>query len=173
MAVGYIDKFRFIKIFRNCYYEYKGRISRIDLWVNEAMMLTGIIIGITFWIMGILIFISDYSKVRRCTDKAAAIVVDVIKEEHWKYRKHGSGYETNYYPVIEFAVRDKKYRVKTRIKAYHSDTYKEGAELDIQYNPQNPSDLKLQGNSLRESVIGMGFMFLLGAVFAYIGTHAS
>ena len=137
------------------------------------MMLTGIIIGITFWIMGILIFISDYSKVRRCTDKAAAIIVDVIKEEHWKYRKHGSGYETNYYPVIEFAVRDKKYRVKTRIKAYHSDTYKEGAELDIQYNPQNPSDLKLQGNSLRESVIGMGFMFLLGAVFAYIGIHAS
>ena len=123
--------------------------------------------------MGILIFISEYSKVRRCTAKAAAIVVDVIKEEHWKYRKHGSGYETNYYPVIEFAVGDKKYRVKTRIKAYHPDTYTEGAELDIQYNPQNPSDLKLQGNSLRESVIGMGFMFLLGAVFAYIGIRAS
>ena len=123
--------------------------------------------------MGILIFISDYSKVRRCTDKAAAIIVDVIKEEHWKYRKHGSGYETNYYPVIEFAVGDKKYRVKTGIKACHSDTYTEGAELDIQYNPQNPSDLKLQGNSLRESVIGMGFMFLLGALFAYIGIRAS
>ena len=123
--------------------------------------------------MGILIFISDYSKVRRCTDKAAAIVVDVIKEEHWKYRKHGSGYETNYYPVIEFVVGDKKYRVKTGIKAYHSDTYKKGTELDIRYNPQNPSDLKLPGNSLRESVIGMGFMFLLGAVFAYIGIRAS
>ena len=136
-------------------------------------MLTGIIIGITFWILGILIFISDYSKVRRCSEKAVAIIVDVIKEKHWKYRKHGSGYETNYYPVIEFAVGDKKYRVKTGIKAYHSDTYKEGAELDIQYNPQNPSDLKLPGNSLRESVIGMGFMFLLGAVFAYIGIRAS
>ena len=123
--------------------------------------------------MGILIFISDYSKVKRCTEKASAIIVDVIKEEHWKYRKHGSGYETNYYPVIEFAVGDKKYRVKTGIKAYHSDTYKEGTELDIQYNPQNPSDLKLPGNSLRESVIGMGFMFLLGAVFAYIGIRAS
>ena len=123
--------------------------------------------------MGILIFISDYSKVRRCTAKATAIVVDVIKEEHWKYRKHGSGYETNYYPVIEFAVGDKKYRVKTGIKAYHPDTYIEGAELDIQYNPHNPSDLKLQGNSLWENVIGMGFMFLLGAVFAYIGIQAS
>ena len=94
------------------------------------MMLTGIIIGITFWILGILIFISDYSKVRRCSDKATAIIVDVIKEEHWKYRKHGSGYETNYYPVIEFVVGDKKYRVKTGIKAYHSDTYKKGTELD-------------------------------------------
>ena len=123
--------------------------------------------------MGILIFLSDYSKVRRCTDKATAIIVDVIKEEHWKYRKHGSGYETNYYPVIEFAVGDKKYRVKTGIKAYHSDTYTEGGKLDIRYNPQNPSDLKLQGNSLWESVIGMGFMFLLGAVFAYIGIKAS
>ena len=59
------------------------------------------------------------------------------------------------------------------MKAYHSETYTEGGRLDIQYNPQNPSDLKLQGNSLWESVIGMGFMFLLGAVFAYIGIKAS
>ena len=150
------------------------KIIRISLFLLFiALTINGMSQQLEFMGLPLHSTISDYSKVRRCTDKATAIVVDVIKEEHWKYGKHGSGYETNYYPVIEFAVRDKKYRVKTRIKAYHSDTYKEGGELDIQYNPQNPSDLKLQGNSLRESVIGMGFMFLLGAVFAYIGIRAS
>ena len=136
------------------------------------MALTGIIIGIVFWLMGLLIFISDYSKAKRCTAEATAVIVDVIKDEHWRYRKPGSGYVTYYYPVLEFVVQDKIYRVKTILKATRSDTYIKRNPLKIQYNPQNPSDLKLPGYSLWEGVIGMGFMFFLGAVFAYIGIRA-
>lgn len=136
------------------------------------MMLTGIIIGVTFWIMGILIFIAEYSKLKRCTGKTAAVIVDVIKEDRWRYRKHGSRRETHYYPVLELTVRDKVYRVKTNIKSTSPDTYTPGNKLDIQYDPQNPSDLKLQGNTLWEGVIGMGIMFFLGTVFAYICCRA-
>lgn len=136
------------------------------------MALTGIIIGIVFWIMGILIFISEYSENKRCTEKASAVIVDVIKEERWRYRKHGSRYVTHYYPILEFPVRDKIYRVKTVIKATLPDTYKQGNRLDILYNPQNPADLKLQKNTVWEGVAGMILMFVFGTIFAYIAIRA-
>ena len=137
------------------------------------MKLTGIIIGIVFWIMGILIFISEFLKTKRCTSEASAAIVDVIKQEHWDYRKHGSRHVTYYYPVLEFPAGDKIYRVKTNLKAVFPDTYKQGNRLNILYNPQNPSDLKLPQNSLLwDGIAGMGIMFLLGAIFAYIGIRA-
>lgn len=136
------------------------------------MALTGVIIGVVFFIMGILIFVSDYLKAKRCTTEASAVIADVLKEEHWNSGKHRAGRVTNYYPVLEFAVRDKTYRVKTRLKATQPETFIKGHTLNILYNPQNPADLQLQGKSLWEAVIGMGLMFLLGAVFAYIGIRA-
>ena len=136
------------------------------------MALTGIIIGIVFLVMGILIFITEYGKNKRCTAEADAVITDVIKEERWKRSNHGSGRQTYYYPVIEFPVRDKIIRVKTRIKASLPETYKKGDRLNILYNPKNPADLKLPGNTIWEGAVGMGIMFLLGAIFAYIGIRA-
>ena len=52
------------------------------------MVLTGVIIGVVFFIMGILIFVSDYLKFKRCTAEASAVIADVIKEEHWNSGKH-------------------------------------------------------------------------------------
>ncbi len=78
------------------------------------------------------------------------------------------GRKTYFYPVIEFAAADKTIRVKTNFKAFYPDTFSKGKLLSIQYNPQNPYDMKLRGKSLWEGVIGMGFMFLLGAVIIYI-----
>ena len=136
------------------------------------MALTGIIIGIVFFVMGVLIFITEYGKNKRCTAEADAVITDVIKEERWKRSKHGSGRQIYYYPVIEFPVRGQTIRVKTRIKASLPGTYKKGDRLNILYNPQNPADLKLPGNTIWEGAVGMGIMFLLGAIFAYIGIRA-
>ncbi len=128
------------------------------------------IIGSFFWILGILIFISDYLKTKRCTGETTAVIVNVTKETHRSYGSHASKRQTNYYyPTIEFSTPDKTIRVKTNIKRRRPDSFQSGGELKIRYNPQNPSDLKLQENSLWESVIGMGFMFFLGAIFFYIG----
>ena len=130
-------------------------------------MLAGKIAAIVFWIFGILIFISDYLKIKRCTVETTAVIVDVTKETHWKHGSHASRRQvTYYYPSIEFPTPDKTIRVKTNIKGCHPDTYKPGNRLNIRYNPQNPSDLKLRENTLWEGVIGMGIMFLLGAVFS-------
>ena len=136
------------------------------------MALTGIIIGITFGVMGILIFLSEYCKAKRCTAEASALIVDVIKDEHWRYRKNRSGYVTYFYPVLEFAAGDKTWRVKTVLKATRPETFQKGERLNILYNPQNPADLKRPENTLWEGVAGMAFMFILGAVFAYIGIKA-
>ncbi len=127
------------------------------------------IIAVFFWITGILLFISDYLEDKRCTVETTAVIVDVIKETHLRHGSHASRRQVNnYYPTIEFFVPGKTVRVKTRIKGYHRDSFKPGEQLNIRYNPKNPSDLKLREYSLWEGVIGMGIMFLLGAVFFYI-----
>ena len=136
------------------------------------MVVTGVIVGIVFWILGILIFVSDYLEIRRCTAEAEAVITDVIKEERWRPGKHIAGRRTAYYPVLEFPAGGKIRRVKTRLRAYLPDTYVKGKTLKIRYNPKNPADLRRSGNSLWESAAGMGLMFLLGAVFAYIGIRA-
>ena len=136
------------------------------------MVVTGVIVGIVFWILGILIFVSDYLEIGRCTAEAEAVITDVIREERWRTGKHIAGRRTSYYPVLEFPAGGKIRRVKTRLRAYLPDTYVKGKTLKIRYNPKNPADLRRSGNTLWESAAGMGFMFLLGAVFAYIGIRA-
>ncbi len=135
-------------------------------------MLTGKIIAVVLWISGILVFISEFSKAKRCTGETTAVITGVTKEEHWRHRSHGSKRVTYYYPTIEFTVRDRTYRIKTNIKAQSPEVYKIGGQLNIQYDPENPYDLKLRGNTLWDGVIGMGIMFLLGAILYYISIRA-
>ena len=131
-----------------------------------------IIIAVVFWIMGILLFLTDYLEDKRCTVETTAVIVDVIKETHQSTGSHSSRRQiTNYYPTIEFSVPEKTVRVKTRIKGYHPDRFKPGDQLNIRYNPKNPADLKLQKNTLGESVISMVVLLLLGAVFFYFSTR--
>ena len=137
------------------------------------MLLTGIIIGLFFWISGILIFVSEFSKTKRCTSEASAVILEVREEVHWNNRSNGSSRKTYYYPVIEFSTPEKTIRAKTNIKGYNPDTFIPGGQIDIQYNPKNPYDLKRKGNKLWEGVVGMVFMFLLGTVFFFIGLRAN
>ena len=137
-------------------------------------MIIGIIIGIFLWIIGILVFVSDFSKAKRCTGETTAVIVDVTKETHLRHGKHAPrGPVTYYYPIIEFSTPEKSYRVKANIKTTNSDTCKKGNQLKIQYNPQNPYDLKLQGNSKWDGAIGMGIFFLLGAVLMFISMRSA
>ncbi len=135
-------------------------------------MLIGIIIGVFFFLMGLLIFISAYLKDKRCTCETTAVILDVTKEIHWRYRSHGSRRQTYYYPFIEFSTPEKTIRVKAIAKALRPEVFIKGEQLTIQYNPDNPYDLKLQGNSLLEAAIGMGIMFLLGGMLIYISVRA-
>ena len=136
-------------------------------------MPVGKIIAVVLWITGILIFISDYSKAKRCTCETTAVVTDVVKENHFRHRSHGSRLETYYCPIIEFTTRDRPCRIKTNFKSTYPETYKIGRQLKIQYNPNNSRDLKLQENTVWEGVIGMGIMFLFGAVMYYISIRTS
>lgn len=138
----------------------------------EDMVLTGIIIGAVFWVAGLIVFISDYLKVKRCTGEAEAVILDVKEEVHWRGNTHGSRRKIYYYPIIEFSTPDKTVRVSVNSKGYHPDTYIKGEKLKIQYNPQNPYDVKLRETSLWESAAGMVFLILLGTVLSYFCIRA-
>ena len=136
------------------------------------MMLIGKIIGISLWIIGLLVFLSEYLQARRCTCEASAVIVDVYEEVHLGGNSHRLERRTWYYPVIEFSTPEKTIRAKPRIKGYHPDTFVKGKQLDILYNPENPYDLKRRENTVWDGVIGMGIFFLLGAIFFYVSARA-
>ena len=132
-------------------------------------MLIAIIVGIVFGIMGVIIFISEYSEMKRCTCEAEAVVM-AVKEEVQLHRSGRMHYQTYYYPIIEFTAQDRLIRAEPRLKAYTPDFYQPGKQLKILYNPKNPYDLMLEGkNSLQDGIGGMLIMFVLGAIFVYIG----
>ena len=136
------------------------------------MKLTGIIIAVVLWAVGLCVFLSEYLQAKRCTVKAAAVIVDVKEEKRNDYNSHRAGKRTYYYPILSFSTPKGPVRVRTNIKGYHPDTFIRGEKLDILYNPKNPHDLKRTGTKLWEGAVGMGFFFLLGAVFLYIALRA-
>ncbi len=136
------------------------------------MALTGIIIGASLWVIGLLVFFSDYLKDKRCTGQTTAVILDVKEEVHWSYRNTRPRRKIYYYPIIEFSTPEKTIRGRVNSKAYLPDTYKIGEKLNIRYDPKNPYDVKREGSTLWESAVGMVFFFVFGAVICYLGIRA-
>ena len=136
------------------------------------MVLTGIIIGVSLWIIGLLVFFSDYLKDKRCTGRTTAVILDVTEEVHWSYRDSRPKRKIYYYPIVEFSTPHETIRVRVNSKAYLPDTYTKGEKLNIRYNPKNPYDVKREGSTIRESAVGMIFFFVFGAVICYLGIRA-
>lgn len=136
------------------------------------MALTGIIICVTLWIIGLLVFFSDYLKDKRCTGQTAAVIFDVTEEVNWSYRSNRPKRKIYYYPIVEFSTPDETIRVRVNSKAYLPNTYIKGEKLNIRYNPKNPYDVKRDRSTLCESAVGMIFFFVFGAVICYLGIRA-
>ena len=136
------------------------------------MIWTGIIFGVFFWIWGLILFLTDYLQAKRCTAETAAVIVDVAADSYLRRDPRGGKRRIYYHPIVEFRTPEKTVRVRVSSKAYLPDTYVIGETLNIRYDPRNPHDVRLQKRSLRESVIGMIFFFLAGAVLFYVCMRA-
>ena len=114
---------------------------------------TFVIVGIVFTIVSFALS-SNYSKdLKRCSAQVDATITDIITYKD-------SDNETSYKTEVSYTVDDKDYIVT--LDQYASN-YKLGKTLEINYNPDDPTDIVQEGNKFMYMIfriMGIGFIII-------------
>ena len=123
--------------------------------------LIGILAGIACLVIGVIILISYINAQRTQTGVTTATIIRVDSE----MQTDSDGFDTRwYYPVVEYTVNEQKYEARlSEGGTTNSLEYKEGQEVEIQYNPNNPEELSKKGSI--GGLIG-GIVFIAFGVIA-------
>lgn len=128
------------------------RFSNNNLFLRLAAS-SFIIVGIVFTVISFVLS-SNYSKdLKRCSAKTDATIIDIIST------KDSDG-ETSYETEILYTVDGKDYIVT--LDQYNS-TYKKGGTLEINYNPNEPTDIVQKGSKfiyIVFRIMGIGFVII-------------
>lgn len=123
-----------------------------------------ILISILMLALGGYMVFSQLQKDRRCSQPATATVVG---RETKRVRSGKGRRSTHYAPVLEFEADGQTVRVTADVDSIFAGKYKDGATLEIRYNPQKPEETVVQGKSFRSGVLGGGLLMLLGILALY------
>lgn len=122
-------------------------ITAIVLWIVAFFIIMGSLFNIVMRAI----------KRKRCTEITAGTITD-IKEKI----KRGEEYSTReYYSTVSYIVGGVTY-TKPFIKAYNSETFKVGQEVDVMYNPNKPSEINTLGVSNIAAFVVLGVGLLIG-----------
>ncbi len=124
-------------------------------------------VGVIFTIVGLaLVFgaLYAYKSQQKFLSGAVASTGTVTALEFSRSRKGGG----SYHPVVEFQTPESRtYSFRSEMGS-RPPAYEVGEQVEIRYNPQNPTDAKLTGFW---NLWGLAFLFAgLGCVFGGIGT---
>ena len=118
---------------------------------SDFMELRNLVLSIVCIVFGLFMLVSGVKKLKRCTYKTVGRIIDVSISED----KDEEGYLTNYYaPKFEYEVNgqifqgvgDKNYRSERSVKI--------GGNINVYYNPENPSDCYTKGGGKSQPIIG-------------------
>ena len=112
---------------------------------------------------GMLVFLRA-GTIRRCTEEATATVVGVERQTH-RSRGHRT---SEYHPIVEFAAKDMTVHKAADISSIFRGKYKEGATLNVRYNPENPEEFLVKGKFVWTGIIGGSALILLGALGLFL-----
>lgn len=95
-------------------------------------------------LVGILIVFFDRRKRRRCTEETTATIVSVGED----ISRDGSGHkERSYTAYYEFTARGATVRRQGGSSTTRKRKYKRGETRQVRYNPQNPNEFIVVGDS--------------------------
>ena len=119
-----------------------------------------VLIGIVCIIIGIFILLSYFKAQNTQTAEATATIVRVDSE----VQIDTDGFDTRYYyPVVEYTVNGQKYETRLPDSGTTNSTeYKEGENVTIIYNPDNPNELSKKGSI--GGLLGGIFFIIVGIV---------
>ena len=115
------------------------------------MELGNFVVSVGCIVFGLFTLVSGVKRLKRCTCKTVGRIIDVSISED----KDADGFLTTYYaPKFEYEVNghifqgvgDTSYRSKRRVKI--------GGNINVYYNPENPSDCYTKGGGKSQPIIG-------------------
>ena len=124
--------------------------------------LIGIIIGIACIVIGIIIMVSHFNAQKVQTAETTAKIIRIDSE----VETDSDGFDTRYYyPVIEYTVDNQKYETRLPDSGTTNSTeYRQGEDIEIQYNPNNPKELSKKGST--GGLIGGIFFIVVGLIIS-------
>lgn len=127
-----------------------------------------LLIGIACIVIGIIILVSHFNAQKTQTAVTTATIVRIDSE----LQTDSDGFDTRYYyPVIEYTINGEKNEARLPNSGTTDSThYKVGENVEIQYNPDNPSEMSEKGN--KGGLFGGIFFIVCGfivAIVAFIG----
>ena len=120
-----------------------------------------IILCVCVLALGVAMIVMQVMKTSRCTEETTATVVGFERKrtgtvKHRRYKK---------YPVVEFQVEDATIHGTADVSSLR---YKEGTELQVNYNREKPEEFVVKGRSFVSNVLGGAFLAVLGLLGLYI-----
>lgn len=132
---------------------------------SRIFLLTFVIFGMIFLIVGIIVGTSNAKTKKICTEKVQAEVVNILSHTSSSgsgRKKHTS---TVYCPVFEFEFNNQTYTAHTN--NYSSPCkYDKGETYEIYFNPDKPSQIYLP-NDKTATILSVVFS-IIGGVFVLI-----
>lgn len=122
------------------------------------IMFAGVLglIGIIFFIIGIIMVINRKKKEKECTSKTYGKVKDVAR--HQTYNSDG-GYSYTWHPVFEYNIGELKF-IKESIYGSSEAKYAIGQDVEIYYNPEDYNEYYVVGDAQSKN---------LGVIFTIVG----
>lgn len=117
------------------------------------------IVGIIFWIIGIIILNNRKKKELRCTSKTYGKVTDIVRHQSYD---SDNGYSSSWYPIFEYTIGELKFIKESPYGSSHSK-YAIGQTVEIYYNPKNYHEYYIPSDTLSKT---------LATIFTIVGIVA-
>lgn len=133
--------------------------------MNFGSVIILFIIGIILIRWGINIKLENKRLFNKCVNKCEGILIKINEKEMDHVNINNSNqYKTkSYVPIYQYCVEGKLYR----IKGTNGSGFKVGDVVEINYNPENPSESYIEGYSLTifwKMLLLLGIIFIIGGL---------
>lgn len=125
---------------------------------------TWALVGIIFFIIGILILNNRKKKEINCTSKTYGKVTDIVR--HQSYDRNG-GYSSSWHPVFEYNIGELKF-IKESTYGSSQSKYAIGQNVEIYYNPEDYNEYYIVGDSLPKTLVTIFTSVGIGAIMIAI-----
>ena len=117
------------------------------------------VMGFICMLIGVAALSLEINKLRRCSVRATATVVDVRRA------RDARGF-MSYTPIFEFTVDGQTIRSQSNVPAsLRKNQFEVGEIREVLYEPGYPENFRLRGNF---TLLAIGLFFLLAGVYMYM-----